>query len=77
MITLGQSTCNLYSYGQFLRGVAIITCSNTFIMPGQDRVTNLASVDADWLVKNVREVTLPPGEVWYVKPVEDVVDQAG
>ncbi len=77
MITLGQSKRNQYSYGQFLPGGAMIMCSNTFVMPGQDRVTNLASVDADWLVKNVREVTLPPGEVWYVKPEEDDVDQAG
>lgn len=77
LITLGQSKCNQYSYGMFLHGVAMIMCSNTFVMPGQDRVTNLASVDADWLVKNVREVSLPPGEVWYVKPVENVMDQAG
>ena len=76
LVTLGQSKCNQYSYGQFLHGVAMIMCSNTFIMPGQDRVTNLASVDADWLVKNVREVTLPPGEFWYLKPQEIQVDIA-
>jgi len=75
VVTLGQSKCNQHAYGQFLHGVAMVMCSNTFIMPGQDRVTNLASVDADWLAKNVREVTLPPGEVWYVKPEKDEVDQ--
>jgi len=76
LITLGQSKCNQYSYGQFLHGVAMVMCSNTFIMPGKDRVTNLASVDADWLEKNVREVTLPPGEVWYVKPEAGEMDKA-
>jgi len=75
MITLGQSKCNQYSYGLFLHGVAMVMCSNTFVMPGQDRVTNLALVDADWLTKNVREVTLPPGETWYVKPEKDEVDE--
>ena len=68
MVTLGQSKCNQYAYAQYLHGVAMILCSNTFIMPAKDRITNLPAIDEDWLIKNVREVELPKGEVWYEKP---------
>ena len=75
LVTLGQSKCNQYSYGRFLHGVAMILCSNTFVMPGEGRATNLPDMDVDWLIKNVREVALPAGEVWYLKsPPKPVMD---
>lgn len=77
LVTLGQSKCNQYSYGRFLHGVAMILCSNTFVMPGVGRATNLPDVDEDWLVKNVREVALPPGEVWYLQSPPRPVSHSG
>lgn len=71
VVTLGQSKCNQFSYGQFLHGVAMILCSNTFRYPRADRNTNLDKVDADWIVKNIREVELPNGEFWYERPPKD------
>ena len=65
VVTLGQSKCNQYSYGSFLHGVPMILCSNTFVLPGKGRQTHLPAMDAAWLEKNVVEVALPHGEVWY------------
>lgn len=71
MITLGQSKTNIYAYSRFLHGVAMILCSNTFVMPRPDQEVQLSAEDADWLTKNIIEVELPPGAVWYAETSSD------
>lgn len=68
VITLGQSQCNQYAYAVFLHGIAMILCSNTFMMPHPSRYCDLDEEDEDWLKKNVWEAALPKDETWYEGP---------
>jgi hypothetical protein len=63
-VTLGQSACNAHSYKVWLHAVPMMLCSNDFQMedrPGQ----RMAAEDVEWLVANICDASLPPGQPWY------------
>lgn len=66
LVTLGQSACNAFAYSVYLYRVPMLLCSNTFSMT-HSRGKILSEEDRQWLLENVIEVRLPPGQKWYIE----------
>ncbi len=64
---LSQSLCNQYAYAVWVYHVGMILCANHLAMTEEE---GLSASDADWMLANVVEVTLPAGQTWYLKAGE-------
>ena len=61
--TLGTSACNPFAYNIWVYCIPLILCASNFDRDHQD----ISLPDREWLHGNLDLVTLPPGELWYIR----------
>jgi hypothetical protein len=69
-VSLSQSTCGQHAYVKHFYGVAMVCCSNTFLMPPHP---DLSGEDADWLQENLCQASPPSHCKWYYED-DDLTD---